>query len=502
MKYLSVLPSLVIFLAFCPAQAQQKREPNDSIPKPVHVQTHHSAKIGVASVNYTATVGTLILQDEEGKPITSFGYTAYTKEGEADLSKRPVTFSFNGGPGSSSMWLHMGALGPRRVALDDPNSKPSPPYQLVDNPYSIIDVTDLVMIDPVGTGVSKAVGKSKNSDFWGVNQDIKSVSQFIKAYIKKNDRWNSPKFLLGESYGTTRSAGIVDYLQERTGIAMNGVILVSTVLTFNTLLFAADNDLPYIAFLPTYAAVAYYHNQLPKKPADLKQFIKEARSFAGGAYKDALFTAGALPAEARKEILSRLHQFTGLSELYWDRANLRVSEPQFTQELMRQEGKTTGRLDARYSGITQNLLSESADFDPQSAAISPPYTALFMHYYHTELKAPEELDYHVSAYGATGFKWDWKRSDEWGGMGSVNTAVDLQDAMTKNPQLKVLVMNGYYDLATPFFGTEYTFDHMNMPDNIRKNVEMKYYEAGHMMYIEKESLPQFKADISRFILSP
>jgi len=502
MKYLSVLPSLVIFLAFCPAQAQQKREPNDSIPKPVHVQTHHSAKIGVALVNYTATVGTLILQDEEGKPITSFGYTAYTKEGEADLSKRPVTFSFNGGPGSSSMWLHMGALGPRRVALDDPNSKPSPPYQLVDNPYSIIDVTDLVMIDPVGTGVSKAVGKSKNSDFWGVNQDIKSVSQFIKAYIKKNDRWNSPKFLLGESYGTTRSAGIVDYLQERTGIAMNGVILVSTVLTFNTLLFAADNDLPYIAFLPTYAAVAYYHNQLPKKPADLKQFIKEARSFAGGAYKDALFTAGALPAEVRKEILSRLHHFTGLSELYWDRANLRVSEPQFTQELMRQEGKTTGRLDARYSGITQNLLSESADFDPQSAAISPPYTALFMHYYHTELKAPEELDYHVSAYGATGFKWDWKRSDEWGGMGSVNTAVDLQDAMTKNPQLKVLVMNGYYDLATPFFGTEYTFDHMNMPDNIRKNVEMKYYEAGHMMYIEKESLPQFKADISRFILSP
>ena len=280
---------------------------------------------------------------------------------------------------------------------------------------------------------------------------------------------------------------------------MNGVILVSTVLIFNTLIFAPDNDLAYISFLPTYAAVAYYHNQLPQKPADLKAFLKEVRGFAGGTYRDALFAGGIVSVEKKKEVLAKLHQYTGLSEAYWDKANLRVSEPQFTQELMRQDGKTTGRLDARYSGVTQNLLSEFSDFDPQSSAISPPYTALFMHYYFSELKAPEDLDYHVSAYSAKGFKWDWKRGGGSNYPSGVNTAADLQDAMTKNPQLKVLVMNGYYDLATPFYGAEYTFDHMNLPENIRKNVSMTYYEAGHMMYIHKESLPQFKTDLAQFI---
>jgi carboxypeptidase C (cathepsin A) len=493
------LTAIFLFSLVVSVKGQAKHD-NDSIPKPIAVQTHHSIKIGAQVISYTATVGSLILRDDEAKPTGVFGFTSYTKDGEPDLTKRPLTFAFNGGPGSSSLWLHLGVLGPRRVALeDDPQVKPAPPYQLIDNPYSILDVTDLVMIDPVGTGISRPAGKGKNEDFWGIDQDIRSVSNFIKAYIKKNDRWNSPKFLLGESYGTTRSAGIVDHLQENMGIAMNGVILVSTVLSFNTLVFSMDNDMAYISFLPTYAAVAYYHNQLPQKPAALTPFLDEVRSFASDAYKDALFLGAQLPADKRKEIISRLHQYTGLDEVYWDRANLRVSEPQFTQELMRKGGKTTGRLDARYAGINQDLLGEYADYDPQSSAISPPYTAMFLHYYYNELKAPEELDYRISAYAIKGFKWDWKREGQGGFPTGVTVAPDLQDALVKNPQLRVMVMNGYYDLATPFYGAELTFDHMNLPDPIRKNVIMKYYPAGHMMYIHKESLPQFKNDVSQFI---
>lgn len=481
--------------------AQDKpKEKEDSIPKPINVVTHHSIRIGSAVINYTATVGTLILKDEDGQPIISFGYVAYTKDGVTDLTTRPLTFAYNGGPGSSSLWLHMGAVGPKRVALDDPNTRPSPPYQLVDNTYSILDVTDLVMVDPVGTGISKAVGKAKNADFWGVSEDIKSVANFIEAYIKKNDRWNSPKFLLGESYGTTRSAGLVDYLQENVGIAFNGVVLISTVLQFNTLEGGPDNDLPYILYLPTYAAVAYYHNQLPKKPDNLEAFLDEARKFAGGEYKDALWAGGSLPADKRKEILQKLNQFTGIDEDYWDRANLRVSEPQFTAELMRKEGKTTGRLDARYAGIQQDQLSEYADYDPQSSAISPPYTALFKHYYFNDLNAPADVDYHVSAYSAKGFHWKWKRGNGPDDFPTgVSTATDLQDAMTKNPTLRILQFNGYFDLATPFYATEYTFDHMNLPDSIRKNVTYRYFDAGHMMYINKDDLPQFKAAIAGFI---
>jgi len=493
--------SIVVFLFIeAPCLAQGKPNPKDSIPEPVKVQTHHSVKIGAQTINYTATVGTIILKDNNNKPIASFGYTAYTKDGETDMSKRPLTFSYNGGPGSSSIWLHMGAVGPKRVVLDDPNNKPSPPYQLADNNSSIVDITDLVMVDPVGTGVSRPVGKATGKDFWGVDEDIRSVGNFIAAYIKENDRWNSPKFLLGESYGTTRSAGIADYLQEGNGIALNGVILVSTVLNFNTLIFSPANDLPYIMFFPTYAAVAYFHDKLPQKPSDLTAFLQQARDFAGGEYKDALFAGNNLSADKRKALLSKLHQFTGLSEDYWDKANLRVSEPQFTAELLRDEGKTTGRLDARYAGITQDKLGEYADYDPQSSAISPPYTSLFMNYYFGDLKAPKDLVYNVSAYTSPGFNWNWQRRRSFGG-GTVNTGEDLADAMTKNPQLKILVMNGYYDLATPFYGAEYTFDHMGLPDNIRKNVTMKYYEAGHMMYIHKESLPAFKADVAAFMQS-
>ena len=469
------------------------------VPKTVNVITKHSVKIGNVTINYTATVGTLIIHDQEGKPIASFGYIAYTKDGVTDLTKRPVTFAYNGGPGSSSIWLHMGALGPKRVVLDDPYNKMPPPFTMADNNYSILDVTDLVMIDPVGTGISKAVGKAKDKDFWGVDQDIESVSKFIKEYIKKYNRWNSPKYLLGESYGTTRSAGIVDYLQEDMGISVNGVVLVSTILSFNTLSFADGNDLPYILYLPTYAAVAWFHNKLPNKPGNLETFIKQVRDFAKGEYSNALFVGKSLDSLTKDEILNKLHEYTGLSKLYWDRANLRVSEPQFTKELLRNEGMTTGRLDARYSGYSQDLLGEYARYDPQSTAISPAYIGLFMEYYYNQLKAPETENYVVSAYDQKDFSWNWNRAGRSRWASFVNTGTDLQDAMTKNPNLKILVYNGYFDLATPFFATEYTMDHLDLPASIRKNIIMKYYKAGHMMYIHKESLPEFKAAIADFI---
>lgn len=479
---------------------QTKKEETDSIPKPFTSVTRHAAKIGDKMVNYTATAGTLLLKNEKGEPIEIYGFTAYTKDGETDLSKRPVTFVYNGGPGSSSLWLHMGAVGPRRVVLNDPDATPAPPYKLEDNNSSILDVTDIVMVDPIGTGLSYAVGKAKNKDFWGVDQDIKSVSGFIKQYVTDYDRWNSPKYLLGESYGTMRSAGVVDFLQERLGMEINGVILVSVVLDLRTLTFQAGDDISYILHLPTYAAVAYYHNKLPGKPANLEAFLKEVRAFAEGEYATALMKGNNLEPAEKDKVLDKLSAYTGLSKDYLTKANLRVTEPQFTQELLRNEHETVGRLDSRYKGINQNLLSEYSDYDPQSSAISPAYTALFMNYYYGDLKVDKKYDYHVSAYGAEGFNWDWKRARNGEGFAvTPNTGVDMADAMSKNPNLKVVAFNGYYDLATPFFATEYTMDHLGLEKSVRDRISFKYFDAGHMMYIKPSELAKFKKYVADFI---
>lgn len=295
-----------------------------------------------------------------------FGFTAYTKEGVADPDTRPITFAYNGGPGSSSIWLHMGAVGPKRVVIDDPEATPPAPYKMEDNQFSLLDVTDLVMVDPVGTGLSRAVGKAKGTDFWGVDQDIKSMSEFIFQFIRSNDRWNSPKFLLGESYGTMRSAGIADYLFEQLGIAVNGVILVSTVFNFETLEFTRGNDLPYVLFLPTYAAVSWYHHALPSEPSDLESFLNEVRSFAKGDYADALFEGSAIDSSRLESVLDRLYRYTGISKSYWKKANLRLNESQFAEELLRDRGVTIGRLDSRYEGPTPDLLGEYSSYDPQT----------------------------------------------------------------------------------------------------------------------------------------
>jgi carboxypeptidase C (cathepsin A) len=461
--------------------------------------TRHTVKIEGRPVSYTATAGTLILKNDKDEPIALFGFTAYTRDGEADAAKRPVTFAYNGGPGSSSMWLHMGVLGPRRVVVNDPGLTPAPPYRLEDNEHSIIDVTDLVMIDPIGTGLSHPIAKATNKDFWGVDQDIRSISLFIKQYITDNDRWNSPKYLLGESYGTTRSAGIVDYLQSNIGMQMNGVILVSCVLDIHQLTF--QDDISHIVYLPTYAATAWYHNKLASKPANLEAFLNEVRTFAAGDYASALLKGDQLSASDKEQIIAKLSTYTGLSKDYWAKANLRVSEPAFTQELLREGHETVGRLDSRFKGINQDPLSQFSNDDPQSSQISPPFIAAFMNYYYTELKVNKLYAYHVSAYGAEGFKWDWAHAQN-GGQGfpvTPNTGVDLASAMSKNPGLKILVLNGYFDLATPFFGTEYTFDHLGLEKKLKSNVTMKYYEAGHMMYIHPASWILFKKNVADFI---
>ena len=436
------------------------------------------------------------------EPIASIGYTAYTKDGETDMSKRPATFSYNGGPGSSSMWLHMGIMGPRRVVVNDPSPNGPAPYKVEDNNYTILDVSDVIMIDPVGTGLSRAAGKAKNTDFWGVDADIKSVSQFIKNYVNDNERWNSPKFLLGESYGTFRSAGVADYLQDNFGIAVNGIVLVSNVLDIRTLSFQPGDDIAYIVNLPTYAATSWYHNKLTNKPASLDAFLKEVRAFAFGDYATALLKGDQLSADDREKILNKLVGYTGLSKDYWDKANLRVNQPQFSQELLRNSGIAVGRLDSRYKGIAQDQLSEYAFYDPQSNDISPAFISAFLNYYTTELKVSKDKNYNTSAYSLPDFKWDWKHARSQGLFGDAstpNTGPDLFNAMSTNPLLKVMVLNGVYDLATPFAGTEYTFDHLGLDKKIKSNITLKYYEAGHMMYINNTAAAAFKKDVSEFI---
>lgn len=470
--------------------------------RPEKFVTKHSIKIDNKIISYTATVGTLILKNEKDEPIASFGYTAYTKDGETDFSKRSITFSYNGGPGSSSMWLHMGIMGPRRVVVNDPSPNGPAPYKLEDNAYCLLDVSDIVMLDPVGTGLSRAVGKGKNNEFWGVDGDIKSLSQVIRNYVHENERWNSPKFLLGESYGTFRSAGVADFLQENYGIALNGIVLVSNVLDIRQLAFNPGDDLPYIVNFPTYAATSWYHNKVANKPASLDAFLKEVRTFSYGDYAAALIKGDLLEESDKQKVLDKLVAYTGISKDYWSKANLRVMEPQFAQELLRSEGTVVGRLDSRYKGIAQDKLAEYAFTDPQSNDISPAFTSAFMQYYSTELKVPKEKTYNTGAYTFPDFKWEWKHQRSnglFGDASSPNTEMDLLNVMSSNPKLKVLVLNGIYDLATPFGGSEYTFDHMNLDKKIKSNIVHKYYDAGHMMYIHNESAVKFKKDVAEFI---
>jgi carboxypeptidase C (cathepsin A) len=499
--------SLIATLAFAaepapPAPAKGADTPAAAAaeaPKPEQSSTDHSVVIGGRAVAYTASAGTLLLRDEKDEPSALVGYTAYTLKGVTDKSRRAITFAYNGGPGSSSLWLHMGVLGPRRISTLDPEFNPPPPYKVVDNNESIVDATDLVMIDPVGTGYSHAVGKRENKEFWGTDPDIESVSRFIYQYVSDNGRWNSPKYLLGESYGTTRSAGVALHLHDKWGMDLNGVVLVSVALDLEAIFGWPGNERPFPMFVPTYAATAWYHKKLPHPPADFHAFLDEVRAWSLGDYTVALAKGDRLPDAERNAVAAKLHEYTGLSVDYILQANLRVSEPQFTQELMRSERKNVGRLDSRFTGFIFDRHAEEAEYDPQSEAISPAFTAAFLDYYGQELKFGAGKTYKVS--GEVFRDWDFKHKipGAFFPLPMANTGPDLALAMGTNPHLKVLVLNGYYDLATPFLASEYMFDHLGLSKELASNVEMKYYEAGHMMYVHDASLKQFKADVAGFI---
>lgn len=467
-----------------------------STPQEDSSATEHSITIAGKPVPYRALAATMLLKNDSGQAIGSMYFTAYTRTDTRDVSHRPITFIYNGGPGSSTVWLQMGAFGPRKVVTSDASPTPPAPYTLVDNANSLLDVSDLVFIDPIGTGFSKVIGKGTGKDFWGVDEDAASIEQFISSYVSRYGRWNSPKYLLGESYGTTRSAVLVNRLQERDGMDFNGVVLISSVLDFETLNFATGHDISYELYLPSYAATAVYHKVIPA-PADLPAFLKQVRDYAEGPYAAALDEGLSISDAEKAAVAKQLAAYTGLSEDYLLKANLRVSLGQFMEELQRSKGVIVGRLDSRFTGPTFDLLSEEAEYDPQSNAITGAYTAVWNGYVRDELKYGKDKTY-ATMGNVRG--WNWNRG-RGGWTSATYVGGDLARALVSNPNLKVQVENGYYDLATPFFATEYTMDHLPMQPAARSRIELKYYDAGHMMYVYEPALTKLKGNIAAFIQS-
>ena len=462
--------------------------------------TEHTIKVGSQTIPYKASAGTTLLKNDKGEPTGLLYTVAYTRSDVKDSSTRPISFVYNGGPGSASLWLHLGAFGPRRAATVNGEFTPPPPYKLVDNNECLLDKTDLVFIDMMGAGYSRAAGKAQEKDFWGIDEDVAAFGQFIETYISRNGRWNSPKFLIGESYGTFRSAALGNYLQGRYSMHLNGICLISSVLDLASLTFGAGDDRPYIFYLPSYAAVAWYHKALQNRPASMTAFVEEARQYAAGDYASALMKGAKLSDAEKSAVAKKLSHFTGLSEDYLLKANLRVSLGQFNVELMRSRGLTAGRIDARFTGYTRNLLSENAQGDPFNPAVGGAYTALINYYNHEELKFGRDKVYNNSASGAGG-NWNWRRGGGGGGFfpGAPNTQNDLVQAMITNPRLLVQVENGYYDMATPFFATEYTFTHLGLPADLQKNIKLNYYDAGHMMYLQDADRVSLHTHVAEFI---
>ncbi len=471
--------------------ASDKKEPKDELS-----ETTNSVTINGVSVKYNATAGTLVIKDEEGKAHVSFFFVAYTRLDATNAGERPVTFSFNGGPGSSSVWLHLGVLGPRRVFLKEDGSLPPPPFRLIDNQYSLLDESDLVFIDPVSTGFTRAVPGEDARKYHGVDQDLQSVGDFIRLYTTRYKRWDSPKFLIGESYGTTRAAGLSGYLENRFGMYLNGIALVSSVLDFSTVSFNAGNDLPFVLYLPTETAVAWFHKKLPPDlQADRKKALMESEQYALGDYSRALMQGSALSAPDRQRVIKEVARLTGLSGDYVDRANLRIHASRYFKELLRQERLIIGRYDARLTGTNLDAAGESAEYDPSFTSVLGPFTATLNDYVRRELKFESDLPYEV----LTGKVQPWDFNDARNHY--LDVAETLRRTMTHNPYLKVFVANGYYDMATPYLATRYTFDHMGLPPNLQTNVSMGYYEAGHMMYVNQPSLAALKHDLAAFIRS-
>jgi len=466
--------------------AHEKEEPP--------VVTRHEARIGGRTLRYTVTTGMMPLKSEAGETEANVFYMAYVAERAGGPEKRPLTFSFNGGPGSSSVWLHLGAIGPKRVRMLEEGAMPAPPFELVDNDATWLDFTDLVFIDPVGTGYSRARKPELGRKFWGVEGDIQSVGEFIRLYLSRYERWTSPLFLVGESYGTTRAAGLSGHLVDR-GIALNGIMLVSSVLNFQTNRFARGNDTPYPLFLPTYAATAWYHHKLPAdlqgKP--LRAFLDEVERWAAVDYPAALAKGDRLAGAERAAAVERLSRYTGLSKDYVEQADLRIEIQHFCKELLRDQKRTVGRLDSRFQGIDPNAAGERPEYDPSMAAIRPPYTATFNDYVRRSLGYKSDLTYYILG-GGIGTPWDYGTAN-----GYADVSESLRSAFAKNAAMRLFVASGYYDLATPYFATDYTLTHLGLDASQKGRITTSQYEAGHMMYISTRELARLKDNVARFI---
>jgi carboxypeptidase C (cathepsin A) len=458
--------------------------------------TQHQIRLGGRVLRYTATAGRLPITDAGNKTDALMFYVAYTLD-DADPDTRPLTFAFNGGPGSASIWLHMGALGPRKVILQKNGFMPPAPYRLEDNQQTLLDKTDIVLVDAIGTGFSRPASIATGKKFWSVKGDIESFGEFIRLYLTRNERWSSPLFLFGESYGTTRSAGVAGYLADK-GISFNGIVLLSTVLAFQTLEFERTNDEPYPLILPSYTMIAAYHHKLaPELTQNLEKTRAEVERWASTDYTRALAKGDSLTSQERQDIVEGLARYTGLSKEIIEQYNLRVDVQGFTHYLLADQKLRIGRLDGRFTGPDPEGFVETQFFDPTSAATLPPFSSVFNSYLRRELNYSTDMPYYTFAHGEYGpaFKWDWGSAGE----GFPDTASALRQAIVKNPYLKVRVLEGYYDLATPYFAANYTMDHLDLTPRYHGNISFSTYPSGHMVYLDFDSLKKMKDDVAGFI---
>jgi carboxypeptidase C (cathepsin A) len=491
-----------------PAAATAPTAPTgDEKPGPIPAETAsvtgHELALDGKTLRYDATAGTLLINGDDEKPYGSVFYAGYTLKGVTDPRTRPVTFLYNGGPGSASLWLHMGSIGPVRVRTASPEPTGAAPYQLAPNQYSMLDKTDLVFVDAVGTGYSRPVGKASIKNFAGTDQDVQAFARFIQRYVSVNHRWNSPKFLFGESYGTTRSAALVDALEE-AGMSFNGVVLMSTILNYYTRAPGLDQE--FIGCLPSYAAIAWHFEKAPRRGGGEKAFLDEVRAFARGPYAEALAQGHNLPQGQLDAIAAKVAAYTGLSVEYVKEANLRISPARFRKEFMRDKRMILGRYDARFEGTDVDAAGENPGYDPSSSGITGAFVSALHDYLERELKYTSKETYFPRGPNVNQ-GWDHTHRPPGGrgfGQGQPQpmrdayVGGDLADALRKNPRLKVLSANGLFDLATPFFITEYDLAHLELEPKLRQNIEFTYYPSGHMIYLNVEALKQLKTDLAGF----
>lgn len=476
----TLLCGLLLTVTSASTQAAQD-DPQSEVHKDELVLREHTTQLEGGALKYTSQAGRIVLRTEAGKPRASVFHVYYRAKSDVPLGKRPITFCFNGGPGSSSVWLHLGAFGPRRIDMGPEGFDLDPPYAVTDNPWSILHLTDLVFIDPVTTGFSRAAEGVDDGDFHGLKEDVESVGEFIRLFLTREQRWASPVYLAGESYGTTRAAKLAQHLQSRHGIYPTGLVLVSAILNFQTARFDVGNDLPFALFLPTYAAISWYHDRVDRERyPTVDSIVADAREFAANEYTLALMRGDDLSPERARDVAAKLSDLTGLDAEYLHSSDLRIHIGRFVKELRRSEQITVGRLDGRYTGSDLDSAGERYEYDPSYAAIQGPYSMSLNQYVRSELGFESDLPYEI----LTGrvHPWSYRQSEN----SYVNVAEDLRRAMSANRSMKVYIANGYYDLATPFFATEYTVNHLNLAPELRAQIQMGYFESGHMMYVRRE----------------